>query len=81
MFNKKKTKIMEKKAVCPTCGLDCGDKFSLERHIDWVQAVGKNLLKQIRTLHYAKALEGKAIQIGTAAEIIGKDLKGSGQQY
>jgi hypothetical protein len=46
MFNKKKTKItLEKKAVCPTCGLDCGDKFSLERHIDWVQAVGKNLVK------------------------------------
>jgi DNA-binding CsgD family transcriptional regulator len=31
--NTKKT--VEKKAVCETCGLDCGDKFTLELHIDW----------------------------------------------
>jgi hypothetical protein len=39
MFGKKKPKtIEEKKAVCATCGLDCRDKSSLERHIDWAHA-------------------------------------------
>lgn len=36
MFGKKKTKTLEdKKAVCQECGLDCRDKLSLERHINW----------------------------------------------
>jgi hypothetical protein len=36
MFGKKKTNTPEeKKAVCQICGLDCRDKLSLERHLDW----------------------------------------------
>jgi hypothetical protein len=36
MFGKKKTNIQEgMKAVCQICGLDCRDKSSLERHVDW----------------------------------------------
>jgi hypothetical protein len=34
MFGKKK-KLEEKGAVCQKCGLDCGDKSSLDRHADW----------------------------------------------
>jgi hypothetical protein len=45
MFNKKKIQIEQKKAVCQVCGLDCGDKSSLERHIDWVHATAKNPVK------------------------------------
>jgi hypothetical protein len=41
MFGKKK-KPEEKGAVCQTCGLDCRDKSSLHRHIDWVHIVGKS---------------------------------------
>ena len=36
LFGVKNTKkTVEKEVVCQTCGLDCGDKFGLERHIDW----------------------------------------------
>ena len=40
MFGKKKTntpiKIPEEtNSVCQICGLDCRDKLSLQRHIDW----------------------------------------------
>ena len=36
MFGKKKIKTPEEnKAVCQECGLDCRDKSSLERHINW----------------------------------------------
>jgi uncharacterized C2H2 Zn-finger protein len=36
MFGKKKIKTPEeKKVVCQECGLDCRDKSSLERHINW----------------------------------------------
>jgi hypothetical protein len=42
MFGKKKAKKPEEKGVvCQMCGLNCGDKFSLDRHIDWVHTVGK----------------------------------------
>ncbi len=46
MFGKKKEKVPEeKKAVCPICGYDCGDKSSLERHIDWAHKDQKNSTK------------------------------------
>jgi hypothetical protein len=36
MFGSKKTKGQPvKKAVCELCGLDCQDKESLQRHLDW----------------------------------------------
>jgi uncharacterized membrane protein YvbJ len=44
MFGKKKPQ--EKGAVCQQCGLDCGDKSSLARHIDWAHQAGKSLAKQ-----------------------------------
>jgi hypothetical protein len=34
MFGKKK-KPEEKGGVCQTCGLDCRDKSSLARHVEW----------------------------------------------
>ncbi len=35
-FGKKKSPEQAKpKSVCQYCGLDCGDKMSLERHLDW----------------------------------------------
>jgi hypothetical protein len=46
MFGKKPPKSIEtKKAVCQLCGLDCGDKFSLVRHIDWVHNEQKTTVK------------------------------------
>jgi hypothetical protein len=45
MFGKKK-KPEAKGAVCQQCGLECGDKFSLERHIDWAHRAGQTPVKQ-----------------------------------
>jgi hypothetical protein len=46
MFGKKKIKTLEeKKSVCQICGLDCQDKLSLERHIDWAHKEQKNPVK------------------------------------
>ncbi len=46
MFGKKKIKTLEeKKSVCQICGLDCRDKLSLERHIDWAHKDQKNPVK------------------------------------
>jgi hypothetical protein len=33
--DKKKKTAEANKSVCHICGLDCGDKSSLERHLDW----------------------------------------------
>ncbi len=36
MFSKKKMKTAEeKKYLCQIGGLDCRDKLSLDRHVDW----------------------------------------------
>jgi hypothetical protein len=45
MFGKKKKILEEKKVVCQICGLDCQDKLSLERHIDWAHQKQKGLVK------------------------------------
>jgi hypothetical protein len=46
MFGKKKMKTPEEQnSICPICGLDCRDKLSLERHIDWVHKDQKNPIK------------------------------------
>ena len=46
LFGAKNTKkTVEKEAVCQTCGLDCGDRFSLERHIDWGHKLTKSAVK------------------------------------
>jgi hypothetical protein len=43
MFGKKKVKTPEeKKAVCQICGLDCYDKLTLERHVDWAHKEQKS---------------------------------------
>ena len=45
MFGKKK-KSEANGAVCQICGLDCHDKSSLARHIDWAHLAGQNPAKQ-----------------------------------
>jgi hypothetical protein len=36
MFGSKKTKVVQdRKVICEHCGLDCQDKESLQRHLDW----------------------------------------------
>ena len=47
MSDKKKTKGSEEnKFICQNCGLDCRDKVSLERHLDWAHKDPKNAIKQ-----------------------------------
>jgi len=41
--DKKKKMLEANKSVCHICGLDCRDKTSLERHIDWVTKTRKTL--------------------------------------
>ena len=44
--DKKKNKAAEEKNfVCQNCGLDCFDRVSLERHIDWAHQDNKNPVK------------------------------------
>jgi len=46
MFDKKTKKNAEDKSnVCQICGLDCRDKVSLERHVDWAHKAQKNSVK------------------------------------
>jgi hypothetical protein len=42
MSDKKKKMPEANKSVCHICGLDCGDKSSLERHLDWAHKDQKN---------------------------------------
>jgi hypothetical protein len=47
MSDKKKIKgAEENKFICQNCGLDCRDKVSLERHLDWAHKDPKNAVKQ-----------------------------------
>jgi hypothetical protein len=46
MFGNKKSKVPRpKEAICEFCGLDCHDKDSLERHLDWVHKDQKSAPK------------------------------------
>ena len=46
MFGKKNIKKPQgNEVVCQMCGLDCRDKGSLERHMDWAHAVAKSPVK------------------------------------
>ncbi len=35
MFNKKVKAQANRTAICSMCGLECLDKDSLDRHVDW----------------------------------------------
>jgi hypothetical protein len=46
MFGNKKSKVMRtKESVCEVCGLDCYDKDSLARHMDWAHKEQKGTPK------------------------------------
>ena len=46
MFGKKKPKTVEEhKAICEICGLDCRDKDSLQRHLEWAHKEQKTTAK------------------------------------
>jgi hypothetical protein len=46
LFGKKKPKTAEEKnVICQICGLDCRDKFSLERHVDWAHKEQRSPVK------------------------------------
>jgi len=47
MSDKKKIKVSEEnKYICQSCGLDCRDKVSLERHLDWAHKDQKSVVKR-----------------------------------
>ena len=43
---KKINEAEENKFICQNCRLDCHDKVSLERHLDWAHKDPKNAVKQ-----------------------------------